>query len=114
MEKWKLDDILFKQGDVADKFYIILTGVIGLYINIDTNSDQKQPFSILGQGVREVAKLYPGDAFGELGLLFNEKRTATAICLEDNYMLVLNKELFDKYLSNAKNEKLDAITTFYA
>ena len=63
--------------------------------------------------MREVAKLWPGDAFGELGLLFNENRTATTVCLEDTYLLSLDKLTFDKYLSNAKNEKLDIITTFY-
>jgi CRP-like cAMP-binding protein len=31
---------------------------------------------------REIAKLYSGDAFGELGLLLNEDRTATAVCVE--------------------------------
>jgi len=32
--------------------------------------------------VKEIAKLEPGEGFGELGLLFNEGRTTTAICLE--------------------------------
>lgn len=36
-----MDNILFKQGDEGDKFYIILTGVIGLFINIIESEDEK-------------------------------------------------------------------------
>lgn len=49
--------------------------------------------------MREVARLESGDAFGELGLLFNENRTATAVCLDSTSLLVLKKEVFEKYLS---------------
>ena len=46
-------------------------------------------------------------------LLFDEKRNATAVCMERTNLLLLDKSIFDKYLSNAKNEKLDVMTSFY-
>lgn len=48
-----------------------------------------------------------------MSLLFNEKRTATAICVEPTTLLVLKKDIFDKYLSNAKNEALDTMVNFF-
>ncbi|KAL4461950.1 hypothetical protein ABPG74_000795 [Tetrahymena malaccensis] len=164
LESWPLDHILFRQGDVADKFYIILNGVIGLYIRtandadtfikIDQNKNQNQTGdssnqqneneknmqqqkkenspnksvrksqiidqkgdtisqNILGVGVREVARLESGDAFGELGLLFNENRTATAVCLDTTNLLVLKKNIFEKYLSQSKNAKISIMVDFY-
>ncbi|KAL4477153.1 hypothetical protein ABPG72_008887 [Tetrahymena utriculariae] len=164
LESWPLDHILFRQGDVADKFYIILNGIIGLYvrtandadtfIKIDQNKNQNQTGdssnqqnendknvqqqkkenspnksvsksqiienkgdnisqNILGVGVREVARLESGDAFGELGLLFNENRTATAVCLDTTNLLVLKKQIFEKYLSQSKNAKISIMVDFY-
>ena len=70
---------------MADNFYIILNGDIGLYNNIQ-NPDDNSNWSI-----REIAKLTAGDSFGELGLLFDETRNATAICLSHTQLLVLKK-----------------------
>jgi CRP-like cAMP-binding protein len=108
LEKHPYDHVLFRQGDAADKFYIILTGLIGLFINTQDKTDNS-----LVVGVREIAKLTSGEAFGELGLLFNENRTATAVCLEKTDLLVLSKQVFEKYLSNAKNEKISTMLDFY-
>lgn len=69
--------------------------------------------NVLLVGVREVARLESGDAFGELGLLFNENRTATAVCLESTNLLVLKKKVFKKYLSQSKNTKISIMVDFY-
>ena len=73
---------IFKQGDVADNFYIISLGFVKV--------SQK-----LGEGERVVRYLGPGSTFGEIALLtqlneisdlnpgvFNGKRTATCAALD--------------------------------
>jgi CRP-like cAMP-binding protein len=39
-----------------------------------------------------LAKLVPGDFFGEMSLLTGEKRSATVTALEDTDVVVINKE----------------------
>lgn len=64
-------------------------------------------------GVREIARLESGESFGELGLLFNERRTATAICLEGTSLLVLKKAVFEKYLAKNAGGKVSSMVEFY-
>ena len=39
---------------------------------------------------REIRKLYPGDHFGEIGLIYNCKRTATVIATNYSTMAALD------------------------
>jgi CRP-like cAMP-binding protein len=40
-----------------------------------------------------------GDAFGEIALITNQKRTATIVCKEDCHLLALNKSAYNEILS---------------
>lgn len=53
---------LFSQGDVGEDFYMIASGEVAIHVNHV-----------------EVAKLSPGNYFGETSLLSSEKRNATAV-----------------------------------
>jgi predicted MFS family arabinose efflux permease len=57
---------VFRQGDLADRFYVIETGAA----------------DVVGDG-RLVATLGPGDGFGEIGLLRTVPRTATVRATSD-------------------------------
>ena len=47
-----------------------------------------------------LALLRKNDIFGEMGLIDNEVRTATAIALEDTRVSVISKKTFDYLLKN--------------
>ena len=57
---------VFRQGDPADRFYVIETGTA----------------DVVGDG-RIVTKLGPGDGFGEIALLRRVPRTATVLAASD-------------------------------
>jgi len=73
--------VIIRQGEVGDKFYIIRKGTVEI--------------EILRQGhTTTVAKLGPGEFFGEIALLRDEPRNATVRALEPVELLTLTKEQF--------------------
>jgi len=70
---------LFHAGDPGDSLYIVRKGEVELYIK-DT----------VGQKI-VLARAQPGDMFGELAMLDEGARTATALALTDSEVLVLDR-----------------------
>ncbi|KAF4758477.1 hypothetical protein FOZ63_002327, partial [Perkinsus olseni] len=84
----KAGDILMKQGDPGDNFYILESGVAKACLTGD-------------DGNEVVAKVYntPGDYFGELALLTSAPRRATVYASGDGCrVLGLSKEKFNRVL----------------
>jgi uncharacterized membrane protein len=71
--------IVFHAGDPGDSLYIVRDGEVELYIK-DT----------VGQKI-VLATAGPGDIFGELAMLDEGSRTATALALRDSDVLVLDR-----------------------
>lgn len=67
--KFEKGEVVFREGDAADCFYIILTGQVEILRETD------------GKPVR-LAQFGPNDVFGEMGLLINAGRTAAVRALE--------------------------------
>jgi CRP-like cAMP-binding protein len=72
-------DRIFEINDRGDHMYIILEGKVG--ISITTNN--KQP--------EFIAELGPGECFGEMGMLDDQPRSASAHALVDSKILSLEK-----------------------
>ena len=82
----ELDEIKYFSGDSVfdinehgDKMYIITKGKIGISISPDPTS------------TNFIATLGTGDCFGEMNLLDNLPRSASAHVLEDSFLLMLEK-----------------------
>ena len=76
------DDLIFCENEPGYELYIIQTGRVKITKMVE------------GQEVM-LAVLQPGDIFGEMAILDNKPRTATAICAEDSSMLAINKANFE-------------------
>ncbi|HKP73602.1 MAG TPA: DUF1003 domain-containing protein [Pyrinomonadaceae bacterium] len=76
----KAGDTLFEEGEPGEALYIVRSGAIELFIK-DT----------VGQKI-VLHTAQPTDLFGELALLDDEPRTATAVALEDSTLLVLDRD----------------------
>ncbi|MBF0432994.1 MAG: cyclic nucleotide-binding domain-containing protein [Fibrobacteria bacterium] len=92
MPKFRLEhevrkgEIIFKEGDAGAEMYIIKTGRAKIL---------KQE----GDKLVEIATVGPGTVVGEMCLLDNEPRSATAIALEPLTIICINKGLLDHTLS---------------
>jgi CRP-like cAMP-binding protein len=81
--------VLFKQGDSGDCMYGIHAGSVGIYTGFGTPEE------------KQLTTLDANSFFGEMGMISQEPRSATAITLEDETTVeVINsddlKELFEK------------------
>jgi len=66
---FRRNDIIFREGDVGNEMYEILSGEVGIYLHYGEPDEVK------------VAVKYPGDFFGEVGI--TEKRPRTATCIAE-------------------------------
>lgn len=84
---WKGGSAIFEPGAPGDALYIVLTGEV-----------------VILEGGNEVARLAPGDSFGEMSLLLNTTHTRHASAVCDSELLVLPKAAFLAML--ATNQRL--------
>lgn len=77
---WTQGERVFDLGDPGEDMYIIVKGRIG--ISLDKGSERPEL----------VVELGAGDCFGEMGILDDQPRSATAHVLEDTEALALGRE----------------------
>lgn len=81
---YKTDEIVFWEGEPGVGVYIIQEGTVKIYKTLSDGSD------------KELAILKSGDFFGELALLDESPRSASAVALETSHILGLFRpEFFD-------------------
>src|SRR5678815_2164284 len=85
--RYPKDTVVFFENEEGDSFFMILEGRIKV--------------TILGDDGREIilSMLGAGDFFGEMALLDNEPRSATAIAVEETELLSLNRTDFQTVLT---------------
>jgi CRP-like cAMP-binding protein len=89
--RYPKDGVVFFENEEGDFFFTIVEGRIKV--------------TILGDDGREVilSILGPGDFFGEIALLDNEPRSATAIAIEDTELLSLHRVDFQGALTDNRS-----------
>ena len=88
--KFAPGQIVFRQGDPADKFYIITKGQVDV-LRQDEKTDQEI----------QVARLSEGQYFGEIGILGNTGRTATIKAVTQVECLTLNRDVFKEMIASS-------------
>jgi hypothetical protein len=92
--KYKGSDVIVRQGDVADHFYIVSKGQVEVVREGDS-------------GEELIAILGPGHFFGEMGLLTGRPRMATVRAMGDVEVLALDKEEFTMMVTRSKGGAAD-------
>ncbi len=92
----KAGDIIIKQGDEGDYFYVIVSGRCAVTRETPLNED----------GIK-LAELRIGDTFGEEALISEAKRNATVKMLTDGSLMRLSKEQFQILLKEPMLNLLD-------
>jgi hypothetical protein len=78
-----VSDVLFREGDPGDAFYIILSGSVEVFVeNLN----------------KQLTILQIGQFFGELSLMLGIPRTATVQAIEDTILFVINNKGFENLL----------------
>lgn len=105
----KKNSIIFSEGDIGDNFYIILVGsVIGLQNSTEVVLDE---FKI---EPKQIFKLYQGESFGELALIFGDnKRTCTIKTCEPTEVICIPKKNFQLLIEKGNNSRIDEVLEAY-
>lgn len=101
-------EVLFHEDDPADGLYMLVSGALGISVKGQTGEQ------------RRIARIFPPETIGEMGLVSNAPRSATAIALRDCVLLKLTRTAFERlatlspsvplYLSKLLADRLRATT----
>lgn len=72
VETYSKGQIIFKQGEVGKCMYMVHGGIIGIFSNYGKDNEVK------------LTELFPVECFGEMGMISDESRSATAVALTDD------------------------------
>lgn len=95
---FKAGDIVFRQGDFPDRLYLIGKG------EAEVTKD------VPGAAPAVLARMGPGDFFGEIGIIGNSPRTATVRAATDLETLSIHRDYFTSlmaYLPSWKERVFD-------
>jgi len=85
-QTFRANEIIFSEGDPPGALYIIQSGKVAI--------------STGGAEVRtHLAERKEGDVFGEMALVDNQPRSATATAVTDVVVEVMNEEVFSRYIN---------------
>lgn len=116
----KKDQVVIRQGDVGDYFYVVESGLLHCYIRpeplpptwlSDTYSATARPEDkFLQPGYhpefgRKVAECKPGNSFGELALMYGHPRAATVFSIEPSTLWALDRITFRTIILKAAHRR---------
>ncbi len=90
LETFSVNEIVFNQGDVGDKFYIVLTGACTVKVK-NTIVEQTSGESEVREKILFTCSI--GQHFGERALEFNEPRAATVVTAAYTELLTVTKHV---------------------
>ena len=82
---FRAGDVIFRAGEESDCMYDICDGCVGIYSDYQTENQKL------------LTELYTDSVFGEMGILDNMPRSATAVCLKDCAVLAVKPEHFMQF-----------------
>ena len=85
-KSYKKNEIIFNEGDKGDAFYVVLKGSVRISTVVP------------GVGEEALAILKKGNYFGEMALIDNAPRSASAIANEDTILLAITDANFRNLL----------------
>lgn len=89
--KFSAGENVITQGEQGDVLYLVETGELDCVKKLKQNDEQPT----------WLKAYYPGDAFGELALLYNAPRAASIIAKTDCVLWALDRETFNHIVKEA-------------
>ncbi len=98
VETYQMGDVIFSQGDEGDKMYEINSGLVGIYVNYGKDNE------------RCLVELGEGKYFGEMAMIEEMPRSATAVAFQETEVTVVSKEDFLGYIAIHTDVALSIMT----
>lgn len=87
--------VIIEEGEQGNCAFLIQSGTILIYTTKKSSDESKEDTQI------DLAKVATGSIFGEMALLFDGPRTASAKALEDCNLIVLTRQVFDNKMEKS-------------
>lgn len=86
IHSFRAKELIFNQGDMGDTMYIVVKGCVNI--------------SVVDRDLQSISlkDLVRGEYFGELALIDDKPRSATAIAATDTELLELTREMLSNYI----------------
>jgi cAMP-dependent protein kinase regulator len=94
------NEVIIKQGDAGDNFYIIEVGHVVVYIETEDSP------------LKQVATYSVGDSFGELAIMYNAPRAATCVAKGEVRLWALDRVSYKMILMETTMAKRIEYKTF--
>ena len=94
-------DVVITEGDDGDDLYVIESGIYKCTKVFDA-----------AEGPKHLKNYEPGEAFGELALLYNAPRAATITAEEDGILYTLDRNTFNHIVKDAAAKKRERYEEF--
>jgi cAMP-dependent protein kinase regulator len=124
------DDVVIRQGDVGEYFYVVESGLLYCFIRPEplpptwltegsSQSNPTPPESFLQPGYhpefgKKVAECKPGNSFGELALMYGHPRAATVLAIEPSTLWSLDRITFRTIILKAAHRRRTMYEQFLA
>jgi cAMP-dependent protein kinase regulator len=97
----KAGDVVIKEGDEGAELFIVEKGELKCTKVLEE-----------GQGPTHLKDYVPGEAFGELALLYNCPRAATIVAKSDSELFSLDRRTFNHIVRDSAQQKRDKYEDF--
>jgi CRP/FNR family cyclic AMP-dependent transcriptional regulator len=84
-EHFTRGQVIFREGDKSQEAYFIVSGLIEITLNTS-------------HGVQSLAKIGPGEIFGEMGMIMDRPRSATATAIDNTTVETIAEEEFEQQI----------------
>lgn len=98
---FKPGDTVISQGENGNDLYVVEEGSLACSKIFDGETTEKY-----------LRDYNPGDAFGELALLYNAPRAATIRAVTDSHLWALDRGTFNQIVQGASTEKREKYEEF--
>jgi len=86
-QQFQKGELIFSEGDPVYTFYIIEQGSVSVFFTKDGEK-------------KELGTLTSGEYFGEMGIINQDKRSASVITLQDTNLLCIDRDSFISFMEN--------------
>lgn len=99
IQEYASEDVVFREGEIADKMFVIIQGTVGVWVaRLRKEGDEMEDVQIntLGEGI----------VFGEMGYETTGKRNATVSCQTPCSLAIIDSQLYREVIYGERQRQI--------